>query len=70
MAPARSTPKIFTPHAQLLTAKGVAKVDLDVSDQLDVEISGPSSVTYKGNPAVNKNIHGPGKLTRRDGEGA
>lgn len=54
----------------VVDARGVAKVDLDVSDQLDVEISGPSSVTYKGNPAVNKNIQGPGKLTRRGGEGA
>lgn len=54
----------------VVDARGVAKVDLDVSDQLDVEISGPSSVTYKGNPSVNKNIQGPGKLTRRDGEGA
>jgi len=54
----------------VVDARGVAKVDLDVSDQLDVEISGPSSVTYSGNPAVNKNIHGPGKLTRKGGEGA
>jgi hypothetical protein len=54
----------------VVDARGVARVDLDVSDQLDVEISGPSSVTYNGNPAVNKNIHGPGKLTRKGGEGA
>jgi hypothetical protein len=54
----------------VVDARGVAKVDLDVSDQLDVEISGPSSVTYNGNPSVNKNIHGPGKLTRKGGEGA
>ena len=54
----------------VVDTRGVAKVDLDVSDQLDVEISGPSSVTYSGNPVVNKNIHGPGKLTRRGGEGA
>ena len=54
----------------VVDARGVAKVDLDVSDQLDVEISGPSSVTYKGNPSVNQNIHGPGKLTRKGGEGA
>lgn len=54
----------------VVDARGVAKIDLDVSDQLDVEISGPSSVTYKGNPAVNKNIMGPGKLTRKGGEGA
>lgn len=54
----------------VVDARGVARVDLDVSDQLDVEISGPSSVSYKGNPSVNKNIRGPGKLTRKDGEGA
>jgi hypothetical protein len=54
----------------VVDARGVAKVELDVSDQLDVEISGPSSVTYNGNPSVNKNIHGPGKLTRKGGEGA
>lgn len=54
----------------VVDARGVAKVDLDVADQLDVEISGPSSVTYSGNPSVNKNIHGPGKLTRKGGEGA
>ena len=54
----------------VVDARGVAKVDLDVSDQLDVEISGPSSVTYNGNPTVNKNIHGPGKLIQRAGEGA
>src|ERR1700752_342965 len=54
----------------VVDSKGVSKVDLDVSDQLDVEISGPSSVTYKGNPSVNKTINGPGKLTRRGGEGA
>lgn len=51
-------------------ARGVAKVDLDVSDQLDVEVSGPASVTYKGNPAINKTINGPGKVTRKGGEGA
>ena len=54
----------------VVDARGVAKVDLDVSDQLDVEISGPSSVTYNGNPTVNKNIHGPGKLIQRASEGA
>lgn len=63
------TQNLHAAHA-VVDARGVARVELDVSDQLDVEISGPSSVTYKGNPAVNKNIHGPGKLTRRDGEGA
>jgi len=54
----------------VLDVRGAARVDLDVSDQLDVKISGPSSVTYNGNPTVNKSIQGPGKLTRKGGEGA
>lgn len=54
----------------VVDAKGVARIDLDVSEQLDVTISGPSSVTYKGDPVVNKTINGPGKVVRRGGEGA
>lgn len=54
----------------VVDVRGAARVDLDVSDQLDVKISGPSSVTYNGNPTVNKTIQGPGKLTRKGGEGA
>ena len=54
----------------VVDVRGAARVDLDVSDQLDVKISGPSSVTYNGNPSVNKTIQGPGKLTRKGGEGA
>ena len=51
-------------------SKGANKVDLDVAEQLDVTISGPSSVLYKGDPVVNKTINGPGKVERRGGEGA
>jgi len=51
-------------------SKGVTKIDIDVSDHLDVTISGPSTVTYDGNPTVSKTIHGPGKLVKRDNEGA
>jgi hypothetical protein len=51
-------------------AKGAAKIELDVAEQLDVTVSGPSSVIYKGNPVVNKTINGPGKVERRGGEGA
>jgi Putative auto-transporter adhesin, head GIN domain len=54
----------------VVDSKGVSKVDLDVSDQLDVTISGPSSVTYQGDPTVNKTIHGPGKVEKRASEGA
>jgi hypothetical protein len=54
----------------VVDSKGVSKVDLDVKDQLDVKISGPSSVTYQGDPVVNKTINGPGKVERRGSEGA
>jgi hypothetical protein len=54
----------------VVDSKGVSRIDLDVADQLDVKISGPSSVYYKGDPVVNKSISGPGKVERRGGEGA
>lgn len=51
-------------------AKGASSIEVDVAEQLDVTISGPSSVTYRGDPVVNKTINGPGKVERRGGEGA
>jgi len=54
----------------VVDSKGVARIDIDVKDQLDVKISGPSSVYYKGDPQINKTINGPGKVERRGGEGA
>ena len=54
----------------VVDSKGVSKVDLDVVEQLDVTISGPSLITYKGDPVVNKSINGPGKVERRGSEGA
>ena len=54
----------------VVDSRGVAHVDLDVSDQLDATVSGPATVTYKGDPVVNKTIHGPGKIERRSNEGA
>jgi len=54
----------------VVDSRGVSKVDLDVTDQLDVKIAGPSQVTYKGDPVVNKQINGPGKVERRSSEGA
>ena len=59
-------------HASRATvdSKGVSRIDLDVADQLDVNVSGPSSVTYRGDPRVNKKISGPGKVEKRTSEGA
>jgi predicted small secreted protein len=56
-------------HA-VVDSKGVSKVDLGVSSQLDVTISGPSHVTYSGDPVVNKTVHGPGKVEKRNDQGA
>jgi len=54
----------------VVDSRGVTRIDLDVANQLDVTVSGPSTVTYKGDPTVNKTIHGPGKVERRGSEGA
>ena len=56
-------------HA-IVDSKGVSKVDIGISDQLDVTVSGPSQVTYRGDPVVNKTIHGPGKVEKRSDQGA
>lgn len=59
-------------HAARAVVKtnGVTKVELDVEEQLDVNVNGPSSVTYKGDPVVNKHVNGPGKVEKRASEGA
>ena len=54
----------------VVDTNGASKVDLDVSDQLDATVNGPSTITYKGDPVVNKNVRGPGKVERRSSEGA
>ncbi|HEY6805769.1 MAG TPA: head GIN domain-containing protein [Pyrinomonadaceae bacterium] len=54
----------------VIESKGISKIDVDVKDHLDVTISGPSVVTYKGDPTVNKTINGPGKAEKRESEGA
>ena len=54
----------------VVNSNGAATVELDVDDQLDVTVNGPSSVTYTGDPVVKKNVNGPGKVERRVSEGA
>jgi len=63
------THNLRAPHA-VVDTKGVSKVDLGVAEKLDVTVSGPSRVTYKGDPVVNKTVHGPGKVEKRADEGA
>ena len=54
----------------VVDTNGASRVDLDVTDQLDATVNGPSTVTYTGDPVVNKTIRGPGKIERRGSEGA
>lgn len=54
----------------VVESNGVSRVDLYVADQLDVTVSGPSSVFYQGDPVVNKEVRGPGKVEKRASEGA
>jgi len=63
------THNLRSTHA-VVDSKGASKVDLGVCDKLDVNVSGVSHVTYRGDPVVNKTIHGPGKVEKRGDEGA
>lgn len=63
------THNLRSTHA-IVDTKGASKVDLGVCDKLDVNVSGVSQVTYRGDPVVNKTIHGPGKVEKRGNEGA
>lgn len=63
------THNLRSTHA-IVDTKGASKVDLGVCDKLDVNVSGVSHVTYRGNPVVNKTIHGPGKVEKRGDVGA
>jgi Putative auto-transporter adhesin, head GIN domain len=64
-----NTNRLHTLRA-VVDSKGVSKIELDVADQLDVTVSGPSSIIYRGDPVVNKTVHGPGKVQKREAEGA
>jgi hypothetical protein len=63
------TQKLHASRA-VVDSKGVSRIDLDVSDQLDVTVSGASSITYRGDPVVHKTVNGPGKVEKRASEGA
>jgi len=54
----------------VVETNGASHVDIDVTDQLDATVNGPSIITYKGDPVVNKSVRGPGKVERRSSEGA
>jgi hypothetical protein len=54
----------------VVDTNGASRVDIDVKDQLDATVNGPSTITYRGDPVVNKTVRGPGKIERRSSEGA
>jgi hypothetical protein len=51
-------------------SKGVSKVAVHAAEQLDVTVSGPSHVTYEGDPVVNKTVNGPGSVQKKVSEGS
>ena len=63
------THSLRSAHA-IVDSKGASKVDLGVCEKLDVNVTGVSHVTYRGDPVVNKTIHGPGKVEKRGDTGA
>ena len=51
-------------------SKGVSGVEVYATEQLDVTVSGPSHVVYRGNPVIHQTVHGPGRVEKRESEGA
>lgn len=49
----------------VVNSNGVSRVELHAADQLDVTVSGPSSVVYSGDPVVNKTVNGPGSVQKK-----
>jgi hypothetical protein len=54
----------------VVDSNGVSKVAVRAADQLDVTVSGPSHVTYEGDPVVNKTVNGPGSVEKKASEGS
>jgi hypothetical protein len=54
----------------IVEAKGVARVDVNVTEQLKVTVSGPSHVTYEGDPVLTESVNGPGSVEKKEAEGS
>lgn len=50
----------------VVDSKGVSRVDVYAGERLDATVSGPSQITYRGDPVVNKTIHGPGSIEKKE----
>lgn len=53
-----------------VNSNGVTQIDLYAREQLDVVVSGPSNVSYEGDPVVNKTINGPGTVQKKASQGS
>jgi hypothetical protein len=53
-----------------VASKGVSAVEVYAGEQLDVNITGPSHVSYRGNAVVKKNVMGPGSVEKKESEGS
>ena len=53
-----------------VNSNGVTQIELHAREQLDVVVSGPSNVTYEGDPVVNKTINGPGTIQKKASQGS
>jgi hypothetical protein len=51
-------------------SKGVSGVEVYATEQLDATVSGPSHVIYRGGAVVNKTVHGPGSVEKRESSGS
>lgn len=51
-------------------SKGVSAVEVYAAEQLNVNISGPSHVSYRGNAVLKKTIMGPGSVEKKESEGS
>ena len=50
----------------IVDSKGVSRVEVYATEELNVTVSGPSHVIYEGNPTINKTVHGPGSVEKRE----
>jgi len=51
-------------------SNGVSKVEVYAANDLDVTVSGPSHVTYHGDPHVKKTVNGPGSVSKKESSGS
>ena len=53
-----------------VNSNGVSKISLYARDHLDVVVSGPSNVTYEGDPVVKQTVNGPGSVQKKVSQGS